>query len=278
MDPNPDPNLILTVTAVDVHAFQAIHLPHNEARYLPADEETPLASRATTPTGSGASTPTSVKSPSRRSIQGMPARLRLRLDQPPKDIKTGYVFGSDAEQCDVLAGRRSGGVSGRHFAINFDEQARLVLTNLSRRGTAVGYNGQGKEQRRKDEFTWLLLPEWKIRVHVASSDKCVFLLERPNQTDFDAQQHQRCLKPYFSRIFSPTFNRHSSNVPGQRRQRPAEPPVFADKESLGQGGFGVVYKSANVSTGEWVAIKRFEPGSEYLKEVKVMKNISHVRS
>lgn len=79
-----DPNLVLTITAFDVLAGQALGLSHNRP-YLstldPTGEEAAsISSRETTPF------PT---------LHQEPNALHLSLDDALKDIQSGWVFGSD---------------------------------------------------------------------------------------------------------------------------------------------------------------------------------------
>lgn len=49
----------------------------------------------------------------------------MYLDQPPKDITKGFVFGSEQRTCDVLlADNKETGISGNHFSIHIDWVSR----------------------------------------------------------------------------------------------------------------------------------------------------------
>ncbi|KAF2175816.1 hypothetical protein K469DRAFT_756005 [Zopfia rhizophila CBS 207.26] len=70
-------------------------------------------------------------------------------------------------------GSSDDGISGSHFRITFDGQARLVLIDSSTNGTAVSYDGQVRKDKRKNpqdrkrnpprdklnDFTWILFPD-----------------------------------------------------------------------------------------------------------------------
>lgn len=60
-------------------------------------------------------------------------RIALYLNQPPKDITKGFVFGSDPRSCDVLlATTKETGISANHFSVNVDWVSRdPMITCLS---------------------------------------------------------------------------------------------------------------------------------------------------
>ena len=60
-------------------------------------------------------------------------RVDLYLDQPPKDITKGFVFGSDPRSCDVLLATNKGsGISANHFSVHIDWVSRdPMVTCLS---------------------------------------------------------------------------------------------------------------------------------------------------
>lgn len=64
--------------------------------------------------------------------------LRVTTKHLPKDVATGFVFGSD-DTCDIqLDDNYLTGVSRRHFAITFNlDTGGLLLRNLSKRGTLL---------------------------------------------------------------------------------------------------------------------------------------------
>src|SRR5436190_19970934 len=120
-----DPNLILSIRAVDPLAAQALCLSHNKDRYLHScGGGFDISSREPTPFSS-------------QELEDSYPRLRLTFDKRPKDISKGFVFGSDSKRCDILLGNRRGGVSGEHFCITFNAQGRLVLIDTSSGCTAA---------------------------------------------------------------------------------------------------------------------------------------------
>jgi len=81
------------------------------------------------------------------------------------------VFGTDPKLCDILLGGSKGenSISGQRISITFDPQRRIVLHDSSRYGTAVSYDGQGKNQERH-KFTWILFDDVeKIEVYLGDN-------------------------------------------------------------------------------------------------------------
>ncbi|KAJ3497928.1 hypothetical protein NLG97_g1522 [Lecanicillium saksenae] len=64
--------------------------------------------------------------------------LRVSLDQRPKCLMSGWVFGSDPVACDILIGAYEQGISRKQFAIIPQEDVgRVIILNLSRHGTHI---------------------------------------------------------------------------------------------------------------------------------------------
>lgn len=85
--------------------------------------------------------------------------IALYLNQQPKDITKGFVFGSDPRSCDVLLAKtRDTGISGNHFSIHIDWVSRdPIITCLS--GNAIRIKATGAETTRtilKDKWQRLI--------------------------------------------------------------------------------------------------------------------------
>ncbi|KAL1952497.1 hypothetical protein VTO42DRAFT_5183 [Malbranchea cinnamomea] len=255
-----NPDIILRIEGTDPASLEAIFSPKNRDRFVRPDDnhsEAP-ASQRTTPSCDESAASTASPAPS-----GYPC-LQLTFSSPPKNIKKGFVFGSDPKVCDIIVGRKADGISGQHFAISFNRNFCLVLKDVSGRGTAVSYNGQGGSQRRK-LFTWLLLPGWEIKVHLRGEVKYVFRLVQPDRSECDTA-YTRLVKAYLKDGDPESFSEPVS---------PQGEPVYVRQEFLGAGRFGTVYKATNASTGCCVALKVFKPGTKFDNEVKTMRLLSH---
>jgi hypothetical protein len=127
--------VVLTIESTDRDTEKALNdLPSNEEyRVEPVAEGVPLftpASREGTP----------LITPSK-------ALYAIHLTQKPFDPSNGWVFGSEENGCDFqLSTNNKGGVSSRHFRINFNwTSMRLVLTNLSQHHTMMSSPTLGKD-------------------------------------------------------------------------------------------------------------------------------------
>lgn len=263
-----DPNLIMSIRAVDPLAAEALCLPHNKDRYMHSSgEDFDIRSREPTPLSS-------------QEVEDSCPRLRLTFDKRPKNISQGFVFGSDSKRCDILLGNKRSGVSGVHFCITFDRQGRLVLTDTSSGGTAVSYNGQVADQRRKN-FRWILFRNWEIKVRVR---RRAFIFE------LEVASHETCKLIYEENIRA-YLQESQSTLPEigqmevQYQESTAAPtecatpnrrPIYLLGRRIGSGGFGSVYKATNVSKGVVLAAKKFNTGSSFDVEVAIMKTVFHV--
>jgi hypothetical protein len=268
-----EPNLILSIRAADPLAAEALCSPHNEDRFVNSSgEEFDIPSREPTPF----STPFSSQE-----LEDSYPRLRLTFDRRPKNIAKGFVFGSDSKRCDVLLGNKRNGISGEHFYITFDTQGRLMLIDTSSGGTAVSYNGQAADQRRKN-FRWILFPNWEIKVRVKRK---AFIFE------LELASHETC-KPIYDdniraylqesqsalpEVSMLDFRCQESTAAPTEVMTPYQHPIYLLGRKIGSGGFGSVYKATNVSKGTVLAAKKFNAGSSFDVEVGIMKTVLHVR-
>lgn len=112
--------------------------------------------------------------------------MRLTFDKKPNDPQKGLQFGTDPRS-DVLLGHRgTSGVSGRHFRITVNKNFCVELHEDSTFGTAVGYNGEAKDEIRRKN-TWILSFEpgrktkWRdVRIYVPDEAGLAFKIEFPN--------------------------------------------------------------------------------------------------
>lgn len=222
--------------------------------------------------------------------------LQLRLDQQPKNLASGYSFGTDPLLCDVLLGHRgTPGISALHFCITFNEQMRLVLQASSRHGTAVSYTGQGCDQPRC-QFTWVLDLEkakgkWEIKVHVPRENGLAFKIELAShefckdafrQNVYKYIQNGRAATPLFKVL---DINTNQNTVPPSRPLSPRSRSFFIVDKHLGSGSFGTVNLVHDVSTGHACARKQFNKRPELQlakwsenvrREVRIMRENPHV--
>ena len=281
-----DPNIIATLIATDSRlAERAFQLDHNYVRYeSPPSDNRPLSSRESTPFF-GQDTPSGADNGH---------RLKLSFDKPPKTAREGFVFGWDPG-CDIqLVDRKNFRpedrakvkyISKRHFSITFDAQRRVILRDSSRVGTAVGYDGQAKDEIRS-RFTWIIFPDFEsIEVKIPGADISFKIL---------LATHDRCEAQYLANVDSVfpkrrkleesglttpmrSLNVRSQNTSGALSEAvtPRQGPIYLLHESLGHGAFGKVYKVVDVSTGHPYAGKSFYR-PDWNREVNIMKKVTHV--
>lgn len=220
--------------------------------------------------------------------------LELRFSKSPR-TSSGLVFGTDENVCDVLLpGTKSLGFSRQHFALTYkttfiDGRPRLIIRDLkSTRGTTVTYDGQGRERR--SEF------EWIIDGFDTPNDTKHLIVELDRNLRFRifVTHHNITTSAYSQNV---EFFRQGETDPedllrgvrlesGLRTQRqsgaqsPVRRPILLNLGQIGQGGFSVVTRHWDVSTGKEYACKR-PLGRRYDekswdKEIRIMRRISHV--
>jgi hypothetical protein len=281
-------NVIFTLTAISEPVAHAFALPHNREYYIPPptlrQPDINISSRGTTPLtnlGDDDETPQHI--------------LRFTFNQRPKNISKGFVFGSNPRVCDVLLGNPQSGISGSHFCITFDRQARLVVKDSSSLGTAVSYNGQaGRRTRNKtDNFTWILFPYFTTRIIIGDRKKKMrgapFMeceVDSPRGKSSLTGTYIDLMNAYLLELRNAipfSLDIHSRDTTaGQSQFNPAAKNyIYVDCEEIGRGEFGIVYRAQDVSTGHIFAAKRFvRAGQKYRqmwdREVSILEQVKNV--
>ena len=123
-------------------------------------------------------------------------KIALYLDQLPKDITKGFVFGSDPRSCDVLLANTKGmGISANHFSIHVDCISRdPMITCLSSNGIRVKPIG-GRAGQLLSKQNWQKLgssTSWNVHIR----DNLSVILFSPDRNDLQAAYEQN-LQRYF---------------------------------------------------------------------------------
>lgn len=130
-----------------------------------------------------------------RKIQVLkPDAIALYLNQQPKDISEGFVFGTNPRSCDVLLANTQGtGISANHFSIRIDWVSRdPIVTCLSGSGLHTRVLGS-KTDRILSKNEWLnLIPGTTTSVRVVEGLRV--LLFSPTR---EGLQYNRNLQGYF---------------------------------------------------------------------------------
>lgn len=306
-----DPNVVFTLKAISDHARDIFFNRRNERYYV----RPPPLTAATSRESSVATNIGDEDCEGDGDKEDLGQRLRFTFDQKPKNIQDGWVFGSNPKTCDVFMGSSKDGTSGSHFRITFDDQGRLVLIDSSTHGTAVSYDGQAGDEKRKNppdrkrnkprnksnDFTWILLPDIDNK-RVITGHKIDELPNAPviefsvDVTNPDAnscpKQYTDLRNAYLAEMrtaipFSLNIDSHPTTAgqtePHTPNRHPKQQPIWIDHEEIGSGEFGTVYRTVDVSTGVIYAAKKFLRNGKghrerWDREVALLRNISHVRS
>lgn len=302
-----DPNVFAILIPVDQYnlAGSAFSLPHNANRYHKPTaslmQQPTISSRDPTPEGDDRVAPGSLASQYTHVPQ-----IILTFDNGPKDITTGWVFGTNQASCDVLLGYRGAKkISGRQFTISITSDQRIVLRDTSKYGTAVGYDGKAKDQSRIN-YTWTLAlapgthQHWtEVIVYVPDRKGPAFIIDFPNHRvgeekyldnldDYLAKRHLAVPTVGAMGLDSATTTAPPTDVPTPKKQS----AVYFECDWIGEGSCGEVYKVTNTNDGQIYAAKyagklsnknpkkrkiNHDGRIEALRnEVNIMKKLDHV--
>lgn len=260
---------ILNLVPLNEAALKAFNHTHNKLRKHPQGCSSDASEREVTPS-------------TRASSPGEDDHLVLSLSQPPKDPALGFVLGSDPIQCDIIIGSRREGVSGRHFIIAFDEFGKIIMRDISKRGSEVSYNGQPPHHRRM--FTWSIPSGYNIVVDIEYRIR--FSVEAADHAEDDEQHHSE-LSRYLeqAREMAPSLDHlvvdtstttTAAATPRNGTCEPMQRPVYVLGPKIGAGGFGKVYRVFDATTWQVYAGKTVDSEQMMQKEVNILRSLSHV--
>ena len=192
---------------------------------------------------------------------------------------SGWVFGSNSDRCDfLLAENNKTGVSGRHFSLEVDKRARvLLLRNWSGHKTKV-VTDIGK----MDVSTVMVINESAI-IQAGLAEISVSVPMR-NRTQRDA--YERCLDIFLSKVEEgvPEFHglefRSASLTPAILRGDKSD---YIITQTLGTGVFGIVYLAyapTQQKSARFFAVKEYSDvhGTDKARaEIDLLRRLSHVR-
>lgn len=305
-----DPNVIVTLYPIDntgmVHISTiTVRMPHNAPFYVPrfGPADAPGSPGQSQCDWSQTPEPDEDGAANQPGWAAHPG-LRLRFDHRRKQ-RSGFTLGT-AEGCDIRLPmvRELKGISGFQCLICFDGHDRLVLkdvrdidTSTGKRmdGTAVSYNGKGREKRR--HFTWILSgtdfadrADGQQKTLIYLHDNLCFWAVVP-QRDHRSDDYRARVAQFRN---GPTVNPHQLPLVGlgldggestagvdTGTQTPSEGAIWLRRKTLGQGAFAVVTRVSNVSTGVDYARKQPADGAcfdieRWRQEVRLLRRISHV--
>ena len=213
----------------------------------------------------------------------------ISFDQPPRNVQSGFTFGTDPDECDfVLIDRYEVGRSAatrQHFSITFDEKGRLVLKNHSQTTLAVGQNYQHENEFRHD-FLWILFGRIiSVKIQTSQGDRV------PGVIQLKIPDHSSCRDRFYSRVRKYLRNSREAVPPlgllgfgnisitayqSCKQVSRSHAPIYHKISNVGKGGFGIVEKVLNVSTGEIYARKKFGLNGSFRNEIEILNSLEHV--
>jgi FHA domain-containing protein len=209
--------------------------------------------------------------------------LQLTFSHRPKGPQ-GFTFGSSRQACDIPLPLLDT-VSHRHCYLTFDSQKRLVLRNISKKGTVVTYDGQGGERRSNLNFTWIIGGDEtadKIKEIIIEFDQYLkfrIVVPKTRPGIYVEKVHQ------FNISLLDELNLQSAKpTTAPSRDQDAIPEsdhLFLKIRLLGSGSFADVHLVWDASTGLTYASKEPRPGNKFdiqrwKDEKEILEQISHV--
>lgn len=266
-----DPDFILSLKAVSKEAKSAFRDPHNANRLVSPESsdvqnDVYSSGRETTPFNL---------------TEDDDPRLRLTFSQRPNHMGRGFTFSNDAKRCDVYIGKED--ARRNRFSVAFDHQQRITLTDYSRSGIYVTYNGQGTRRPRRD-FTWILFPEFQpivLKIMRRDGQHFEVQVELPTH-DSDSAEYQANISSFVKE--GEEANPPLSLLTLHSRETveapivtlfPRHRPQYYRICAIGGGEYGTVNKAIDVTSGKLVASKIFHKGN-WKREVEIMKEMEHV--
>ena len=266
-------------------AQDAIYKRENSSRYIPpqGDTKSERGSRAST-----------VKDDDDDDDPTSYSGLQLTFSPGPR-AGHGLVIGHDHRCHIVLPKLRH--ISGRHCALTFDAERRLILRDFSTNGTIVTYNGQGGEKRRsiityddkgrekRQHFTWILsgdeVPDKakKIIIQIEEIRFQIIISKHETYPDLYNDNINRFLREVNANDELPLgalgIQSTTSTAQESGAHTPTHTPIYINEWKLGSGNFSIVNRVWDVSTGFEYAAKEFfnMEESEWRKEASIMSHV-----
>ena len=277
-----DHDVFAVMTACDLknRASSAFKLPHNSRWFRSATggvaDKPTMSSREATPAEDPPSEDEHVD------------RLVVTFDELLKDCPDGLRFGTNPSSSHILLGHRgTKGISAKQYHIAVDDSLSIFLHDYhSTHGTAVGYDGQNKEEVRKKE-TWILAykPGTESQLGAISiySGGLAIDVAFPNHAAADPRyMHQlRALVNTGTGAAPPIgvlgLDSEVTTQAPSGAQSPGERLIYNKDQRLGKGAFGDVHGAIRAQDGNFFAVKTFQPPANKRKrgdiEAAWLKNI-----
>lgn len=276
-----DPSLIVRLVPLNERTRNAWKDPHNAPFYVPASfqgfQRREGSSRETTPYEADIAT--------QNKVSDEESEIRLTLNDIPKDVTQGFMFGRSKSSCDVYCGERSDAynISGQAFSITINKKGQVILKYLTPKSNiSVQYGDQ--EPGVRTTFTWILFPECKKGIVIKVAEELVFGVIMPLHGDFAEEYRKGCYE-YVANVESAVASIPVLGVESQslttdpsRIPTPNTKPFYyrCVEEELGRGSFGKVYLVRDVTTGKKYAGKEFHCDQVDQNEGHILAQQNHV--
>ncbi|KAI0095570.1 hypothetical protein GGR51DRAFT_85488 [Nemania sp. FL0031] len=258
---------LVTVTARTDYIFT---YEHNK-KFLFLDEDQDYAADSFTDVPPSLGESAERRTPGRQTRSPPSLRITTCDAHRAKHPQSGFVFGTDAEKCDILLdGDYDSTISRTQFAIKGNwKTGILLIKNLSFQGTDVRCNELGKLNLRSTRIL-PLSDELQIRVG-------------PLDLKIECPDHRRLMKEDW-KIYCNEMNEMQSKDPSlanlnlesaPKTTNTPQEPNYRIGEKIGSGGFGTVFEATNIVDGNMYAAKLAHVDDTFKKEVESLKKISH---
>ena len=247
-----DPKLVIRLVAQNERTRIAWKDPHNKRYYVPASfQDFPVRGDM-----SGGTTPFDDRpvDSDEDLAQDSEPELRISIDKLPKNMKKGWVFGSDKSACDIYCGEYDENykIGRQTFSITIKKQHDVILKHFRNSNwTNVKYGAQKTGVRQ--EFVWIMFSSCKgISVTSARQLKFGVILAKPGNEEELARNLN--LRAQFLAEVEKSMKPMPLPLPTPKLR----PFYYVRKDrELGSGGFGKVYIVVDASTGDEYAGKTF---------------------
>lgn len=263
-------NLAFTLVARNEAGRQLWADPRNRSRYVPAS----FARAGSRNQYLGQSSSTQLDSENNNEQLGPPRKsetepaLQFLFNFWPKDLKKGYVLGSNDTLCDALLGDLADGISKQTLAFTFNERHELIMNVISDDPTWVKYNGQKGAERGR--FKWIF-PQGQKPIRVKVADLVEFDVVLPKYGIYEDRFHRNCMS-----FLSSAAN---GNLPVDDVEdstavvRQPSKSFYLRGKKLGNGSYGDVSKVLRMPDGQIFAAKTFKHTDSFRQEADMLRKV-----
>lgn len=269
--------------------------PRNPQQQQHQQEPQSSSSRGTTPSPESAPPP--------EDLDELPY-LELRFSDAPR-TSSGLLFGTDGDVCDVILPKiQAAHLSRRHFALTYknnfpDKYSRLIVRDVgSAAGTIVSYNPNKDKvtesrRRRRSGFEWIIdgfsaideVETFIVKLHKSLQFQIVVACHDISSPEYANNVERFSKGAAGAQDLLGGLGLESGPATGRcdtGTHTPGKDPILLPMNVIGNGGYGIVRRHWNVSTGEEYACKRPVKALKehemrmWDSEINIIKGISHV--